>query len=368
MASTGTPAPALAPCEYKTGRSLGQGSYAIVKEAVKISTGEKFAVKVISKKLMRGREHMILNEIEVLKKLSKGHPNIVTLWDYFETPNNLYLVIDLCLGGELFDRICDKGSFYEGDAADIVRTVLDAVGYLHDHHIVHRDIKPENLLFKRKDSLKDLMIADFGLSKIVDEDKFEGLMTTCGTPGYMAPEVIEKTGHGKPVDLWSIGVLAYFLLSGYTPFDYDAATQADEINNILHCRYNFASEYWSDVSDVAKDFISKLLIVDPHQRMTAQQALAHPWMRMFDLSVQMDVGSPSTPTVDLLPKVREKMKFRGIRAFRVAAETVIASNKFRHVSPNHSAANLPNGFDIKEYRPKSEENNGEALMVMAPRR
>ncbi|KAJ3020537.1 hypothetical protein HKX48_000674 [Thoreauomyces humboldtii] len=359
-----TPPVSLAPCEYKTGRTLGQGSYAIVKEAVKISTGEKFAVKVISKKLMHGREHMILNEIDVLKKLSKGHPNIVTLWDYFETPNNLYLVMDLCTGGELFDRICDKGSFYEGDAADIVRVVLDAVGYLHDHHIVHRDIKPENLLFKTKDSLKDLVIADFGLSRIVDEDKFEGLMTTCGTPGYMAPEVIEKKGHGKAVDLWSIGVLAYFLLCGYTPFDYDAATQADEISNILNGRYSFTSEYWADVSDVGKDFIRKLLLVDPHARMTVHQALAHPWLRMFE---PVAMAAPESPNnVDLLPQVKDRRsKLKGIRGFRVAAETVIATNKFKH-SPHTSAADIATGgFDVAQYRPKSEEHHGDApLMVL----
>ncbi|RKO91238.1 kinase-like domain-containing protein, partial [Blyttiomyces helicus] len=254
------PAPVLAPCEYKTGKTLGQGSYATVKEAIQIKTGEKFAVKVISKRLMQGREHMILNEIDVLKRVSKGHSNIVTLHDYFETPNNLYLVMDLCMGGELFDRIVDKGSFYEEDAAEIVRVIVDAVAYLHDQNIVHRDIKPENLLFKTRDKLSDLVIADFGLSKMMDPEKFDGLMTTCGTPGYMAPEVIRKTGHGKPVDLWSIGVLAYFLLCGYTPFDADPG--ADELHNILTGTYAFNNEYWYDVSDTAKDFIRNLLLVD----------------------------------------------------------------------------------------------------------
>ena len=201
-----------------------------------IKTGKRFAVKVISKQLMRGKEAMILNEIEVLKKVSRGHGNIVTLWDYFETPNNrerarsllqpsradvcapfhrlqVYLVMDLCTGGELFDRICEKGSYYESDAADIIRVVVSAISYLHSQNIVHRDIKAENLLFKSRESSDplDLVIADFGLSKMMDEDKAYMLMTTCGTPGYMAPEVIKRTGHTKPVDMWSLGVLTYFL-------------------------------------------------------------------------------------------------------------------------------------------------------------
>lgn len=147
-----------------------------------------------------------------------GHQNILTLVDYFETMNNrtlplhlparqrdltctcpVYLVTDLALGGELFDRICRKGSYYETDAADLIRAILSAVAYLHDHGIVHRDLKPENLLFRTPEDNADLLIADFGLSRIMDEEQFHVLTTTCGTPGYMAPEIFKKTGHGKPV-------------------------------------------------------------------------------------------------------------------------------------------------------------------------
>ena len=128
---------------------------------------------------MAGKEHLILNEIDILKKVSKGHPNIVTLHDYFETPNNLYLVMDLCTGGELFDRICERGSFYEEDAALIVRTLVDAVAYLHSQNIVHRDIKPENLLLRSKDSF-EIVIADFGLSKFINSEKLDLLRTTVG--------------------------------------------------------------------------------------------------------------------------------------------------------------------------------------------
>ncbi|KAL8277474.1 hypothetical protein RQP46_010104 [Phenoliferia psychrophenolica] len=231
------------PCQ-----TLGQGTYAIVKEAAHIKTGRYYACKVINKNLMTGREHMIQNEIDVLKTISQGHTNIVTLWDYFETQNNLYLVTDLCSGGEPFDRICAKGSYCEHDAANLVKDVVSAVSYLHHAGIVHRDLKPENLLFRSKDEDADMLIADFGLSKMIDEQTYSTLRTTCGTLGYMAPEIFKKLGHGKPVDVWAIGVITYFLLYGYTPFGRDS--QVDEIQAICSADYAFEPQeyYWSGVS------------------------------------------------------------------------------------------------------------------------
>lgn len=213
----------IQPCRYKTGKTLGAGSYSVVKECVHITTGRYYAAKVINKRLMTGREHMVRNEIAVLKRVSLGHRHVLTLVDYFETNNNcmsscpsffsptsevtlltlfpppVYLVTDLALGGELLDRICRKGSYYESDAIELIRSTLSAVAYLHDHGIVHRDLKPENLLFRTPDDGSDLLIADFGLSRIIDEERFHVLTTTCGTPGYMAPEIFRKSGHGKPV-------------------------------------------------------------------------------------------------------------------------------------------------------------------------
>ncbi|KAJ3092023.1 hypothetical protein HK102_011505 [Quaeritorhiza haematococci] len=346
-----TAQPALAPCEYKTGRVLGQGSYATVKEAIHIKTQKRYAVKVISKRLMQGREHMILNEIEVLKKISKGHHNIVTLWDYFETPNNLYLVMDLCTGGELFDRICEKGSFYEEDAAEIVKIVVDAVAYLHDQNIVHRDIKPENLLFRSKESLNDLVIADFGLSKMIDPAKYDLLMTTCGTPGYMAPEVLKKTGHGKSVDMWSIGVLAYFLLCGYTPFD--SQNNADEMQKILSGNYRFEpEEFWMDVSEDAKDFIRKLLVVDASKRLSAKEALQHPWIK--------HVGADRAAAVDILPKVRERFNAR--QSWKKAGAAVRAVNLLSHPTNGNTKGSATN---LAEFRPKEDAMVDGQLMVLA---
>ncbi|KAF2211945.1 hypothetical protein CERZMDRAFT_121310 [Cercospora zeae-maydis SCOH1-5] len=305
------------PCRYKTGKTLGAGSYSVVKECVHIDTGRYFAAKVINKRLMAGREHMVRNEIAVLKRVSMGHQNILTLVDYFETMNNLYLVTDLALGGELFDRICRKGSYYESDAAELIRATLSAVAYLHDHGIVHRDLKPENLLFRTPEDNADLLIADFGLSRIMDEEQFHVLTTTCGTPGYMAPEIFKKSGHGKPVDVWAIGVITYFLLCGYTPFDRDS--NLEEMQAILVADYSFTPlEYWRGVSSTARQFIKRCLTIDPTKRMTAHEALSHEWI------AGPDSGRGEE---DLLPTV--KKNFNARRTLHKAIDTVRAINQLR---------------------------------------
>ena len=250
-----------------------------------------------------------------------GHRNILTLVDYFETANNLYLVTDLALGGELFDRICRKGSYYESDAAELIRATLSAVAYLHDHGIVHRDLKPENLLFRTPEDNADLLIADFGLSRIMDEEQFHVLTTTCGTPGYMAPEIFKKTGHGKPVDMWAIGVITYFLLCGYTPFDRDS--NLEEMQAILVADYSFTPiEYWRGVSLSARSFIKRCLTINPRERITAYEALQHPFVS----------GEPSGTDgegkgSDLLPVV--KKNFNARRTLHAAIDTVRAINKLR---------------------------------------
>ena len=246
-----------------------------------------------------------------------GHQNILTLVDYFETMNNLYLVTDLALGGELFDRICRKGSYYESDAVDLIRATLSAVAYLHDHGIVHRDLKPENLLFRTPEDNAELLIADFGLSRIMDEEQIHVLTTTCGTPGYMAPEIFKKTGHGKPVDLWALGVITYFLLCGYTPFDRDS--DFEEMQAILNADYSFTPiEYWRGVSSHAKDFIRRCLTIDPTKRITAHEALQHP---------DVKPGGADGAGENLLPTI--KKNFNARRTLHTAIDTVRAINKLR---------------------------------------
>lgn len=343
--------PTTVPCSYRTGRTLGSGTYAIVKEAIHIQTGKYYACKVINKKLMEGREHMVRNEIAVLKKISSGHRNIVTLHDYFETAHNLYLCFDLCTGGELFDRICAKGNYYEADASDLVRTIFKAVTYIHASGIVHRDLKPENLLFRAPAEDADIMIADFGLSRVMEEEKLTQLTEICGTPGYMAPEIFKRTGHGKPVDVWAMGVITYFLLAGYTPFDRD--TQQQEMDAIVAGDYKFEpQEYWANVSDTAKDFVRTCLTVDPTKRPTAAEALQHGWLS--DEKPHFVPRADGGPA-DLLPHV--KKAFNAKQAWRKAAFSITAVKRMATL-----ASTQPSNAELRAELDKYKEESAKELM------
>ncbi|KAK1166979.1 calcium/calmodulin-dependent protein kinase type 1D-like [Acipenser oxyrinchus oxyrinchus] len=251
---------------------LGTGAFSEVVLAEEKSTGKMFAVKCIPKKALKGKESSIENEIAVLRKIK--HENIVALEDIYESPNHLYLIMQLVSGGELFDRIVEKGFYTEKDASTLIRQVLDAVNYLHKMSIVHRDLKPENLLYFNPADESKIMISDFGLSKM--EGTGDVMSTACGTPGYVAPEVLAQKPYSKAVDCWSIGVIAYILLCGYPPF-YDE-NDSKLFEQILKAEYEFDAPYWDDISDSAKDFISSLMEKDPNKRYTCDQALRHPWI------------------------------------------------------------------------------------------
>ncbi|XP_047245191.1 calcium/calmodulin-dependent protein kinase type 1D [Girardinichthys multiradiatus] len=251
---------------------LGTGAFSEVVLAQEKLTGRMFAVKCIPKKALKGKESSIENEIAVLRKIK--HENIVALEDIHESPDHLYLIMQLVSGGELFDRIVEKGFYTEKDASTLIRQVLDAVNYLHKMGIVHRDLKPENLLYFNPQDESKIMISDFGLSKM--EGSGDVMSTACGTPGYVAPEVLAQKPYSKAVDCWSIGVIAYILLCGYPPF-YDE-NDSKLFEQILKADYEFDAPYWDDISDSAKDFISCLMEKDPAKRFTCEQALRHPWI------------------------------------------------------------------------------------------
>ncbi|KAJ2111178.1 Calcium/calmodulin-dependent protein kinase type I [Coemansia sp. RSA 922] len=292
----------IMPCKYRTGRILGSGTYAVVREMVHTTTGQHYAGKIISKQLMR-EQHLLTvpSEINILKRLSRKHENILTLVDYFETPHNVYLITELCTGGELFEHIlCRTPAFTEHDAAQVMRQIVEGVSFLHMHGIVHRDLKAENCLFKTPAADSALVIADFGMSSIIDASSSAGensrvLTAHCGTPGYMAPEMVLKMGYGKPVDMWAVGVVAYFVLCGHTPFERD--NPRAEAHAVVSCDYAFEPEdQWRHISPAAQHFIAALLVYSPDKRMTAKQALDHPWLQGRTRMVMPPV-SPSLPHV-----------------------------------------------------------------------
>jgi len=259
--------------KYELKKELGRGAFSVVELAVNKKTKEKVAIKVIDRaNVGKDYEKNLLMEMEILQRVH--HPNIIQLHEMIEEDNKIYFAMELVTGGELFDRIVEKGSYSEEDAKVLVRKIVSAIEYLHDMNIAHRDLKPENLLVKSIADDTEVKIADFGLSKIIDEQKM--MQTACGTPGYVAPEVLNAEGYDKEVDLWSIGVITYILLCGFPPFY--AETVPEVFEQILKAEYDYPEEYWGEISAEGKDFINHLLVVDPKDRLTAKQALKHSWL------------------------------------------------------------------------------------------
>lgn len=259
---------------YNIGKELGRGAFAVVKVATHKKSGRRYAVKIIDR-LNMGENHEVSLEREIDIMRQVDHPNVIRLRQVFQDKKNVNLVMELVTGGELFDKIVEKGNYSEKDSALLVHKMVEAMKYLHALGIAHRDLKPENLLLKTKDTLTDVKIADFGLSRIVNESAI--MRTACGTPTYVAPEVLQNTGYGPEVDMWSIGVIAYILLCGFPPFFGDTVPEMFE--QIMAGSFDFPAEYWGDVSKEAKDFISKLLVVSQKDRLSAVKALEHPWLK-----------------------------------------------------------------------------------------
>ncbi|XP_027724958.1 calcium/calmodulin-dependent protein kinase type IV [Vombatus ursinus] len=301
---------------FEVETELGRGATSVVYRCIQKGTQKPYALKVLKKTVDK---KIIRTEIGVLLRLS--HPNIIKLKEIFETQAEISLVLELVTGGELFDRIVEKGYYSERDAAQAVKQILEAVAYLHENGIVHRDLKPENLLYATPEPDAPLKIADFGLSKIVEDQVT--MKTVCGTPGYCAPEILRGCAYGPEVDMWSLGVITYILLCGFEPF-YDERGDQYMFKRILNCHYRFVSPWWDDVSLNAKDLVKKLIVLDPKKRLTTFQALQHPWVTGKAANfVHMDTAQ------------KKLQEFNARRKLKAAVKAVVASSRLGSAS-SHS--------------------------------
>jgi len=269
---------------YEFGKELGRGGFSVVREGTNKETGDKVAIKVIEKNNLvdgKGEELNLLHrEIDIMKKLH--HKNIIALVDVFEEPTHIYIILELITGGELFDQIVKRGSYGESDAANLVRQILEAVQYMHSNGIAHRDLKPENLLCSGKDN-DIIKVTDFGLSKDFGADS---LRTSCGTPDYVAPEVLKGMAYDNSVDIWSIGVITYILLCGFPPFY--GSTDQQIFEKIMKAEFDFPSPDWDSISPEAKDFVQKILVLDPTKRLSTDDCVKHPWITSKAPSRQLE--------------------------------------------------------------------------------
>ncbi|GMF13310.1 unnamed protein product [Phytophthora lilii] len=298
--------------EYTLGKELGAGTFSVVREATHKATGQRFAIKCIKRAQLSNDDlQALVAEVKILREMQ--HPHIVKLYDVFQEDKYFFLVTEYMPGGELFERIVKKNFYSEREARDLVKVLLETIAFCHDADVVHRDLKPENLLLSSAEDDADIKLADFGFAKkAAIQNGDAGLSTACGTPGYVAPEILMSKPYGKEVDIWSIGVITYILLCGYPPFHHD--NQGVLFRLIKAGRYEFDSPYWDDVSAEAKDLISKMLVLKPADRWSARQLLEHPW-----------IAGDAVKDVQLTTALQELRKFNARRKFRAAVSTVKAT-------------------------------------------
>uniref|UniRef100_A0A7N5ZXJ7 calcium/calmodulin-dependent protein kinase n=1 Tax=Anabas testudineus TaxID=64144 RepID=A0A7N5ZXJ7_ANATE len=299
-----------------------QGAFSVVRRCMKISTGQEYAAKIINTKKLSARDHQKLEREARICRLLK-HPNIVRLHDSISEEGFHYLVFDLVTGGELFEDIVAREYYSEADASHCIQQILEAVLHCHQMGVVHRDLKPENLLLASKLKGAAVKLADFGLAIEVQGDQ-QAWFGFAGTPGYLSPEVLRKDPYGKPVDMWACGVILYILLVGYPPFwDED---QHRLYQQIKAGAYDFPSPEWDTVTPEAKDLINKMLTINPAKRVTATDALKHPWICQRSTVASM---MHRQETVECLKKfnARRKLKlvtdFLALSFFSTAAKSLL---------------------------------------------
>ncbi|XP_044736607.1 calcium/calmodulin-dependent protein kinase type II alpha chain isoform X10 [Chrysoperla carnea] len=289
---------------YELKEELGKGAFSVVRRCVQKCTGMEFAAKIINTKKLSTRDFQKLErEARICRKLQ--HPNIVRLHDSIQEENFHYLVFDLVTGGELFEDIVAREFYSEADASHCIQQILESVNHCHSNGVVHRDLKPENLLLASKAKGAAVKLADFGLAIEVQGEQ-QAWYGFAGTPGYLSPEVLKKEPYGKPVDIWACGVILYILLVGYPPFwDED---QHRLYSQIKAGAYDYPSPEWDTVTPEAKNLINQMLTVNPGKRITAAEALKHPWIYQRERVASM---VHRQETVDCLKKFNARRKLKG---------------------------------------------------------
>ncbi|PKU67785.1 calcium-dependent protein kinase 20-like [Dendrobium catenatum] len=298
---------------YELGDELGRGEFGITYLCIDKATGEKFACKSISKKKLRTAVDIddVRREVDIMRHLP-AHPNIVSLKDTYEDDNAVHLVMELCEGGELFDRIVARGHYTERAAAAVTKTIVEVVQMCHKHGVMHRDLKPENFLFANKKETSALKAIDFGLSIFFRPG--EHFSEIVGSPYYMAPEVL-KRNYSQEIDVWSAGVILYILLCGVPPFW--AETEQGVAQAIIRSTVDFKRDPWPKISDSAKDLVKKMLDPDPRHRLTALEVLDHPWLQ----------NAKKAPNVNLGETVRARLQqFSSMNKFKKRALRVVAEH------------------------------------------
>ena len=295
--------------DYTIGEVVGSGAFASVRKVKSKTNGQIRALKIIKKQKNQNSARMYL-EVEILKKLI--HPNIMQIFEFYEDKKNFYIITEFCEGGELFDKIIEKGSFSENEAAWIMKQLLSAVNYIHSNNIVHRDLKPENILLDtKKDNI--IKIIDWGTARFFDRNKKMNRIN--GTPYYIAPEVLAEK-YDEKCDVWSCGVIMYIMLCGYPPFN----AESDELilEKIKKGKFTFPPEEWDTVSPLAKDLVTKMLEFNPSKRLSASEALTHKWL-----------VSNNTKTVDKnlsIKCLKNMKKFHAERKLQQASLTYSVNN------------------------------------------
>nr|XP_046202657.1 calcium/calmodulin-dependent protein kinase type II subunit beta isoform X34 [Oncorhynchus gorbuscha] len=345
--------------EFQLYEELGKGAFSVVRRCVKLCTGQEYAAKIINTKKLSARDHQKLEREARICRLLK-HSNIVPwrrkaqvpgsglvrLHDSISEEGFHYLLFDLVTGGELFEDIVAREYYSEADASHCITQILDSVHHIHQHDIVHRDLKPENLLLASKCKNAAVKLADFGLAIEVQGDQ-QAWFGFAGTPGYLSPEVLRKEAYGKPVDIWACGVILYILLVGYPPFwDED---QHKLYQQIKAGAYDFPSPEWDTVTPEAKNLINQMLTINPAKRITAQEALKHPWVCQRSTVASM---MHRQETVECLKKFNARRKLKGavLTAMLVSRNFSAAKsllNKKADVKESSDSSNTVEDEDVK---------------------